>query len=58
MLKILHQGSRRVCVTALSMSLVACGFNQKQNKTMHHKSASEILGNPNIPQFHTGDIVV
>lgn len=54
LLKILHQGSRRVCVTALSMSLVACGFNQKQNKTMHHKSASELLGNPQYPAISYG----
>ena len=52
--KTLSQGFRFWCSVVLGMSLVACGLNQKQDKVMHQKSASEILGNPDYPAISYG----
>lgn len=52
--KALQQGGKFLCAAALGMSLVACGLNQKQDKIMHHKSASEILGNSDYPAISYG----
>lgn len=52
--KALSQGCRLWCSVVLGMSLVACGLNQKQDKVMHQKSASEILGNPDYPAISYG----
>ena len=52
--KVLCKGRHLVCMAALGMSFVACGLNQKQDKLMHQKSASEILGNPEYPAISYG----
>ena len=41
-------------VLALGLNLISCDLNQKQDKIMHHKSASELLGNPDYPAMSYG----
>lgn len=52
--KALQQGGKLLYAAVLATGLVACAFNQKQDKVMHHKSASEILGNPEYPAISYG----
>lgn len=53
-LQMLRKGRRFLCTAILGMSLFACGLDQKQNKVMHQKSASELLGNPQYPAISYG----
>ena len=41
-------------VLALGLNLISCELIQKQDKIMHNKSASELLGNPDYPAISYG----
>ena len=51
---LMRQGCQLLFAAALGMSMVACELNQKQDKIMHQKSASNILGNPDYPAISYG----
>ena len=48
------KGQLLALLAALCVNLISCGTDNKQPVTMHNKSASEILGNPNYPAISYG----